>query len=236
MSRVVIFPFSSTFCAYGSSTMDVLHVYERSRRLPLLTPITGHWFEDYEAFNEVAESLAELARRDFAGEGFDPDQISFALELDMKFGGQLNVKRVASPFRRVGSTYDMKQIYASFEREFSEAYSPLGLHPEAGVEIEAFILKATLPQPSRERPRVPVDDTDASGALTGHRAALFTTDAVALETPVYEMSRLRTGHRFDGPALIDSDDTTVVVAPGWSCEVDDRSGIVLSNGQEPDRV
>ena len=39
----------------------------------------------------------ELARRDFAGEGFDPDQVRYTLELDMKFGGQLNVKRVASP-------------------------------------------------------------------------------------------------------------------------------------------
>ena len=36
MREVVVFPFSSTFCAYGSSTMDVLHVYERSRHFTLL--------------------------------------------------------------------------------------------------------------------------------------------------------------------------------------------------------
>lgn len=236
MSKVVIFPFSSTFCAYGSSTMDVLHVYERSRRLALLTPTTRGWFEDYEAFNQVVESLEQLARRDFAGEGFDPDQISHALELDMKFGGQLNVKRVSCPLLRVGSTEDMQQIYAAFEREFSEAYSPLGLNPEAGVEIEAFILKATLPQPTRERPRQAAGDADPSAALTGHRSALFRPEAGPEPTSVYEMSRLRPGHRFPGPALIDSDDTTVVVAPGWSCEVDERSGIVLSNDQEAEGV
>jgi N-methylhydantoinase A/acetophenone carboxylase len=154
----------------------------------------------------------------------------------MKFGGQLNVKRVASPLLRVRSIDDMQQIYAAFEREFSEAYSPLGLNPEAGVEIEAFILKATLPQPTRDRPRTTAGPADPAEALTGHRSALFEAGAGSVQTPVYEMSGLRPGHRFAGPALIDSDDTTVVIAPGWSCEVDDRGGIVLSNDQEADRV
>jgi N-methylhydantoinase A/oxoprolinase/acetone carboxylase beta subunit len=236
MSTVVIFPFSSAFCAYGSSTMDVLHVYERSRRLTLMAPMTGRWSEDYAAFNEVVDSLKALARRDFAGEGFDPDQVSYALELDMKFGGQLNVKRVASPQLDVGSLTDMRALYAAFEREFSEAYSPLGLHPEAGVEIEAFILRATLPQPAAERPRLPPASADVSAALTGHRAALFSAADGPADTPVYEMERLRPGHRLAGPALIDSDDTTVVVSPGWSCAVDERSGAVLSHGQDAARV
>jgi N-methylhydantoinase A/acetophenone carboxylase len=154
----------------------------------------------------------------------------------MKFGGQLNVKRVASPELTVGSLSDMKAIYAAFEREFSEAYSPLGLHPEAGVEIEAFILRATLPQPAAERPRMAPASADPSTALSGHRDALFSADDGPVDTPVYEMERLRPGHRLAGPALIDSDDTTVVVSPGWSCLVDERSGVVLSHDQEAARV
>ncbi len=232
MGTVVIFQFSSAFCAYGSSTMDVLHVYERSRRLTLLTPGRRSWFDDYGAFNEVVESLEALARRDFAGEGFDPAEVSYALELDMKFGGQLNVKRVASPLLRVGSQSDMEQLYAAFEREFSEAYSPLGLHPEAGVEIEAFILRATLPQPAVERPLGAAGEADPTAARSGQRRALFSAEDGPVDVPVYELSLLAPGHGFAGPALIDSDDTTVVVSPGWSCRVDERSGIVLSNDQE----
>ena len=152
MSKIVVFPFSSAFCAYGSSTMDVVHVYERSRRFSLLTAVRGRWLEDYDGFNSIVDSLRELARRDFAGEGFDPDQVRYTLELDMKFGGQLNVKRVASPLLEVSSEEDMRALYAAFEREFSEAYSPLGLNPEAGVEIEAFVLKASLPSEHAERP------------------------------------------------------------------------------------
>jgi N-methylhydantoinase A/acetophenone carboxylase len=231
MSRVVIFPFSSAFCAYGSSTMDVLHVYERSRRLPLLTAGTGDWLDDYEAFNDVVDALRELARRDFAGEGFDPEQIRYTLELDMKFGGQLNVKRVAAPLLEVGSEDDMKSIYGAFEREFSEAYSPLGLNPDAGVEIEALVLKATLPQPDDPVP-ARGHDTDESAARTGLRPALFSAEQGRVDTPVYEMARLSPGSAFPGPALIESDDTTVVVSPGWDCQVDDRGGIVLTHTEE----
>jgi N-methylhydantoinase A/oxoprolinase/acetone carboxylase beta subunit len=232
MSKIVVFPFSSAFCAFGSSTMDVVHVYERSRRFSLLTAVDRRWLDDYDGFNSVVDGLRELARRDFAGEGFDPDQVRPALELDMKFGGQLNVKRVASPVLRVFSEDDMRAIYAAFEREFSEAYSPLGLNPEAGVEIEAFILKASLPQLHHERPVAPARGADAAGAITGRREALFSAEQGWVQVPVYEMERLAPGNQFPGPALIDSDDTTVVVAPGWSCSVDERSGIVLSHDQE----
>jgi N-methylhydantoinase A/oxoprolinase/acetone carboxylase beta subunit len=236
MSKVVIFPFSSAFCAYGSSTMDVLHVYERSRRLSLVTSITHEWLDDYGAFNSVVDTLRESARRDFSGEGFDPDRVTLTLELDMKFGGQLNVKRVASPVLHVAAQEDMKRIYAAFEQEFSEAYSPLGLNPEAGVEIEAFVLKASLPQPQGDRPTQDDAGSDPAPARTGDRPALFSEQAGRVDTPVYEMRLLRPGNRLAGPALIESDDTTIVVSPGWTCEVDQWSGIVLSHDEEPGHV
>jgi N-methylhydantoinase A/oxoprolinase/acetone carboxylase beta subunit len=235
MSRVVVFPFASAFCAYGSSTMDVLHVYERSRHFTLLAPGRTAWLDDYGGFNGIVDGLEELAVRDFAGEGFDPSKIRYDLELDMKFGGQLNVKRVAAPLLRVGSQADMEALYAAFEREFSEAYSPLGLHPEAGVEIEAFVLKARLPQPAPERLSAEASGDGVATAQTGTRAALF--DSGWADTPVYELERLEPGHRLSGPALVESGDTTVVVAPRWELEVDPRRALVLTlAGEEADHV
>ena len=154
----------------------------------------------------------------------------------MKFGGQLNVKRVASPLLHVSSEEDMKAIYAAFEKEFSEAYSPLGLNPGAGVEIEAFVLKASLPHPHPDRPAQAAGDPDPAAALTGHRSAMFSERDGPVSTPVYEMSRLAPGSAFDGPGLIESDDTTVVVMPGWSCQVDEQSGIVLTHTEESAHV
>ena len=234
MRQVFVFPFSSTFCAYGSSTMDVLHVYERSRHLTLLGPDGGEWSRDYEVLNEVVASLKRLAVRDFAGEGFDPEQIQYELEVEMKFGGQLNVKRVASPLLEFSSEEHMKLLYEAFEREFSEAYSPLGLNPEAGVEIEGFVLKARLLQAADERPRNERGGADPSAARSGSRDALFAVEQGRVETPVYDMAKLRAGHRIAGPALVESEDTTVVVAPDWELDVDDQGALILTLQRDDD--
>jgi N-methylhydantoinase A/oxoprolinase/acetone carboxylase beta subunit len=227
MREVIVFPFASTFCAYGSSTMDVLHVYERSRHFTLLAPGRGPWLTDYAAFNETVEALQAAAVRDFSGEGFEASRVVYELELDMKFGGQLNVKRVASPLLAVSSEDDMKALYQAFETEFSEAYSSLGLHPDAGVEIEAFVVKARLPQ---ERPPAPARGADDGGGAPEpieRRPALFTLEQGRVETPVYAMSALRAGHRISAPALVESEDTTIVVAPGWGLVTDERGAMVL---------
>ena len=42
LDTVVVFPYSSIFCAFGSSTMDVVHLYERSLHLHL-RDLSGKW-------------------------------------------------------------------------------------------------------------------------------------------------------------------------------------------------
>jgi N-methylhydantoinase A/oxoprolinase/acetone carboxylase beta subunit len=226
MREVVVFPFASTFCAYGSSTMDVLHVYERSRHFTLLAPARGPWLDDYTGFNETVEALKAAAVRDFTGEGFDAAGVVYELELDMKFGGQLNVKRVASPLLALASEADVRALYTAFETEFSEAYSRLGLHPDAGVEIEAFVLKARLPQEHAPGPRT-AGEAEGPAEPIEFRPALFVLEQGRVDTPVYAMSALLAGHRIAAPALVESEDTTIVVAPGWGLETDERGAMVL---------
>ncbi|MBJ3778511.1 hydantoinase/oxoprolinase family protein [Acuticoccus mangrovi] len=231
MSEIVVFPFSSAFCAFGSSTMDVLHVYERSQRITLLKPSDpDSWLADGSTFNAVVEDLSDQARRDFSGEGFDSSKLTFELELEMRFGGQLNVKRVASPMLRLTGTEDARTIAAAFEKEFSEAYSAMGLNPDAGIEIEGFILKARLPQP---RPVLPVypeggRPEGAKEAQTGTRLAFWDVEKGFEPTPVYQMNLLLHGDRLRGPAIIEDESTTLVLDPGWTLNVDRHHALVLS--------
>jgi N-methylhydantoinase A len=136
----------------------------------------------------------------------------------------------------VGSEADMERLYKAFEREFSEAYSALGLNPEAGVEIEAFVLKARVPQPVTEPRELELGGLDASPARTGSREALFDGAAGRVDTPVYAMPLLRPGNRLAGPALVESDDTTLVVEPGWDLEVDRYGAMALTmrDGEQDD--
>ena len=225
LETIVVFPFASTFCAYGSATMDMIHLYEKSLHLHLMD-FKGNLFEDYDAFNAVVDGLMERARKDFRGEGLDLQDVQWMLELDMKFGGQLNVKRAISPVIKVQSPDDIRGIYAAFEKEYSEAYSSMGLTPEAGVEIENFVLRATVPGSKPEVRRFEPHGTDASTARAGTRPA-FWPDIGWRDTPVYERQRLQVGHSFEGPAIVEAEDTTIVVEPGWRFAVDEfRNGLL----------
>jgi len=226
MKRAVVFPFAPVLCAYGSSTMDVLHVYERSAHFTIFDGNTREWFEDLAEFNAVVDSLAAQALRDFSGEGFDVADAEYSLELDMKFGGQLNVKRVAAPSLRLEHAEDVRRLNLAFETEYSEAYSPLGLNPDAGVEVDALILKARLPQ---RPPPPPSPQRSAGPAARGTRPAAWTIGQGLVDTPVYEAAALEPGTVITGPALVEAETTCTAVAPGWVLRVDERSALILTH-------
>ncbi len=228
MDRIVVFPFAPTFCAFGSSTMDVVHVYERSRHLHLLHPATGRYLDDYEAFNETVLALQEVARRDFSGEGYELGQVTYELELDMKFGGQLNVKRVSSPVLRLGSEVDVISVREAFEQEYSAAYSPLGLNPEAGIEIHNFVVRGRVAQARPELERHTFLGEDPAGAQVATRAAHWESIGT-VPTPVYDHELIRCGNVIDGPAIIEAEDTTIVIEPGWRYTLDEYLNGVMEH-------
>jgi N-methylhydantoinase A len=53
------------------------------------------------------------------------------------------------------------------------------------------------------------------------RPAVFASLGPArVPVPAYERARLRAGHRFDGPAIVEQDDATTVVCPEQTVVVD----------------
>ena len=237
MDKIVVFPFAPTFCAFGSSTMDVVHMYERSRHMHVLHPATGAYLDDYAAFNDTVRQLRDIARRDFAGEGYDPADVTYELELDMKFGGQLNVKRTSAPLLEITSQADVIKLREAFEREYSDAYSPLGLNPEAGIEIHNFVLRGRVAQRKPELERHERVGEDPAAAQVATRPAYWDGLGTA-PTPIYDQNRIRCGNVVDGPAIIEAEDTTVVIEPGWRYTLDEYLNGVIERrpGQREERL
>jgi N-methylhydantoinase A/acetophenone carboxylase len=64
-------------------------------------------------------------------------------------------------------------------------------------------------------------------ALKGTRSALFDISAGFSNVPVYEQSRLRSGNLVRGPAIVDSEDTTVLVPASHKYRIDTQlKGII----------
>jgi len=219
--KTIIMQQSPVFCAFSSSMMDVMHIYEQSKHVKLLEPGKKVYLTDYNQFNEVIEELKEKAARDIEGEGFSKDAIEYQLELDMKFGGQLNIKRIISPTIKINSQEDVENLIESFTEQYSESYSPIAVFPEGGVEIENIILKAIIPQDKYELPGTSYAGEDSSGAIKGERDAYWSKENGFVKTNVYGLEKLQYGNKVEGPALIESPHTTIVVPPNAIYEVDE---------------
>ena len=227
--KAVIFNFSPVFCAFGSSTMDIMHVYEASKKITLLEPGTQKPTSDYAPFNRTVEGLMEQAKRDLVADGLNPHDATFVLELDMLYGGQFHVKRTLSPRMVLQSTADVHALCTAFEKEFSEAFSPFVVNPEGGVFIESFILKAIVPTPKMELPRLNLEGSDARGARKGERPVYWPDAKTYQPTPIYGYESLRPGNVIEGPAVVEGEYTTLVVPSAMKFSVDERGLGILED-------
>jgi N-methylhydantoinase A len=66
---------------------------------------------------------------------------------------------------------------------------------------------------------------------------VFTRGAPAESVPVYDRSTLGAGDAFEGPAIVEERETTVVVRPGWRVEVaPDGSLVAFRSGADHTQV
>src|SRR5262249_55879213 len=204
------------------STMDIMHVYEVSKKVKLMEPVTQQLSSDYAAFNDTVAEMVHQARRDLTADGFDPDSAAMVLELDMLYGGQFHVKRALSPRMALGGPGDVAAICAAFEKEFSEAFSPFVVNPEGGVFIESFIFKAIIAAPKIDLPKLALEGNDPSAARKGERPVFWTGKDGFTDTTIYAMDALRPGNVVRGPAVIESEYTTLVVPDSMTFSIDNR--------------
>lgn len=230
--KAVMFPAAPVFCAMGSSIMDIVHMYEQSRRMVFMEPMTERLVIDADAFNETVESLIGRAQADLASEGLDAREARYSLELDMLYGGQVNLKRAASPRLRIDGPEDAQAIYEAFEREFSEAFSPLVVNKPGGVFLDNFVLRVTVPTWKPEIPEYPLQGEDPRAALIGERKAYWPELVAWQATPIYQFELLQPGNVVVGPAVVEAELTTIVVPPGQKFAID-KHGLGIMEAVTP---
>jgi N-methylhydantoinase A/acetophenone carboxylase len=221
--KAITFNFSPVFCAFGSSTMDIMHVYEASKKITLMEPGTQKLAEDFAGYNSAVEKLIVQAKQDLVADGLGVDAAGYVLELDMLYGGQFHVKRTLSPKLSLHSAADVLAVCAAFEKEFSEAFSPFVVNPEGGVFIESFILKAIVPTKKIELPRLKLEGSNPSAAGKGERPVFWSEAGGFQATPIFAYELLRPGNIVEGPAVVEGEYTTLVVPPSMRFSMDDRS-------------
>lgn len=211
--RVYCSRFSSVFSAFGSSCADVLHSYDSLSRISIKRRSSDSQIQE---FNDTVKGLINSALRDMRGEGFPPDKVSMSLELEVKTDATPVV--IECPASIIEGQEDIDKILDAFARQND------GVTVDE-LKILNFRLRATSPAAHPELPFYEPTGKSPEKAFKGHRDVYWKDGYI--QTKIYGQSRLECGNVIPGPAIIESDDTTVLVPAGKKYTVDTLlSGVI----------
>ena len=175
--------------------------------------------------DEVAEILTGLGERAdtwLEGEGIDPAARSIAYTADMRYhrqGYEIPVP-VDPDEARTG--------LEGLEERFNALHEQLYGFRMPGTAAEIVNLRAigsgAVPKP--ELPTGATGDPDASAAIAEEHEIVFKGER--LPTRIYDRAKLAPGNRFEGPAIVTEFDSTTVVLPGYTAEVDAGFNILIN--------
>lgn len=201
LAEVVVPPYASEFCAYGLSTVNIMHEFE-ARLDILLRKASGEYNTNTNAITEAVEKLREKAVREFRAEGRDIEKVSFSLQLGIRSSKPSFVARIPFAKLEFQNEKDVKTVCAQLDK-FSSSRAIGEIH------LERIWYRGSYPVPHNMLAEQKLGGKDASPAFKGKRDAFM--QGKFNETPLYDLSMLCAGNEVVGPAIIEADDTTILV-------------------------
>ncbi|MEO7242940.1 MAG: hydantoinase/oxoprolinase family protein [Variovorax sp.] len=216
-SKSVIFPpQASVLSAFGTLVTPV--------RLDLVRSALGlldatDWARSDKLFAEMAAEASDA----LISAGCSADQITLIYSADMRYLGQQNEVTVALE-TDPRTTHDSAAIQAAFNSAYGAQYGFTPSH--VPTEIVSWRLTA-------RGPLVPFDVAASLPAAPGkpktsRKVHLWQDDQLV---PVYDRASLAEHQKIDGPVIIEERETTIVVLPGWTAQVD-RFGCIVATQKE----
>jgi N-methylhydantoinase A len=151
---------------------------------------------------------------------------------DMRFRGQgyeIGVDLPDGPYRAA----DIERLRDAFFAAYAAAYGDRAFDRAEPVELVHFRLTAGGPATSMQLHPVGASNEPVERARKGTRAVYFPETSGFCECPVYDRYKLAAGHRFEGPAVVEERESTVVILPGSRAEVDRDGNIVVDLAGAP---
>ncbi len=221
VSCVVVPNAASVYGAFGLVNADVIYSDATSRVMPL----PG----DPELVNQVFSSLEDRvrARLSRAG-GMAAREFRLQRTVDVRYRQQVHTITTAVSVEGALSIDDLDDIGHQFDELYAERYGAEAGFREAGLELVACSVSAVVPM---DRPRLQTSELEGASPEKAHvetREVYFAPVADVLKADCYDFDRLRSGNRLEGPAIVWSPTTTIVVNPGQTAECDEYRNLVVT--------
>jgi len=221
--RRVIVPYTASVnCAFGLVAADIVHEYSVTK----LIPAPGSIAE----INGLYAPMIERAKKDLAAEGFSPDKIEMHWSVDFRYSRQ--VHEVNTPVRAKTPLDDagIKRLMDDFEALYERKYGKGSAYRDAGMEMTLFRLSARglMSRPTIEKAQLKGRGSDH--AKMGRRKIFVDAKSALVESDLYDFNKLEPGNVVQGPAVIHTPITTIVLQDRQTGRMDAYRNVVIEFG------
>ena len=210
---------AAVWCAFGAASADILHVNEQVNIMS--SPF------DLDKVNALLKDLENRGRSQLIDDQVDPARHQFALSIDMRHRGQINEVEVDLD-SGVLSESDMDGLRARFVERYERLYGRGAALPGARLEIVTYRCRASA---LSRKPKL-VEATELTSeidpsAQSGTREIYWAEDKQKSATRIFDGYKLKPGNSLDGPCVVETATTSMVIHPQQSVSVDALGNFVI---------
>ncbi|WP_410767320.1 hydantoinase/oxoprolinase family protein [Haloferax sp. DFSO60] len=216
---LIIPPGPGVMSAFGFLTSDVQNEFSETY---LQTD------QDVEG-SDVADTLGEIrseAAEWLDSEGVDGANQTFDYFADCRYYRQDIQMSIPVDIDNLQRETGLAEIKDDFEERHENRF---GFSLEAPLEIANLRVVGRGEIEGVQLVAQDLGGEDASNAKTGSQQVFF--DDAYHDTPIYDRSELRPGNRFEGPAIVVEDDSTVVIQPNHEARIDEYENIEITRSE-----
>lgn len=186
------------------------------------TPLMGL---DYDRAEQVLGEMEARGTELLRSSGVEVGEVSNSRSAEMRYQGQGHEIRVPLPVGLFSSRNEA-ELRLAFEARYRELYGRLG--PPVPIEVVNWRVVSTGPVP-RLNLEIATAWSANGPAIKSRRQAYFPESGGFAEVTVYDRYRLRPGDLLSGPAIVEENESTVVIGPGARAAVDEQFQLVVTH-------
>ena len=204
--------------AYGMLSSDIKYDFFRSYPVSLDRLDLGE-------LRAILNELESQGRDKLLDQGVSSDAVEMHYSADMRYLDQIYEVTVPLPDPSLPDPEFLSKWASNFHQRYEELYS----YSQQDQEVRLITLRVTA---VGKLPRIAQPDRAATSVAAGPVGSRRLFLGEWQEAPVYAIDALSPGSEIGGPAVLESDFTTVLVWPGDTAIVDWMGGIELRVAQE----
>jgi N-methylhydantoinase A len=214
IDTVLIPPRAGVAAAFGMIVAPVTYDAVRSRRT-LFRDVTP------DLLAEMREEMkAECGAR--LPKTVDPASVAYEFSADMRYLGQGYDVNAVVPEAASGKAA-VAAIRESFERAYLKLYGRV--YPQLPLEVMSFRLSASSSR--NVAGAKAAERTGTSDGRIGERPAYCPRKRAWMPFAVHRRDRIGTGIEFDGPAIVEENESTTVIPSGARAHVDAHGSLII---------